>query len=708
MATLADINIEELHTLKRKQLQSLCKKHGVKANGKSEEIIERLIDHINKGGSDNASNASDTDSDDNDDDDDQRYDSATDKVKPTAVPNGEGQDATPEKLFKVVPLLNTNPVEMDAPESMAVIDQAQFTSQVEKFTAQLEARAATIAAQMGNGEVEKYNPAYGLVVKTPRSKNATKTISFDKAHERLFSSGDSIANHWSAKKVATTPNNKRANDGVPESNKRPRVEVLFESPSVQPQSARAKRKSTRGKSMTAKAQRTAAPGASLDGSKTVAAGGRVKPAGGAAALASTKLFDALPATPEPNVAEADFAPLVDVASSARMESESISTIASPKVSHSDKKVDGASLMSPVRNASKAKDVATPAKTPAKTPVKTPGKTPGKTQGKTVATPAKTPAKTAATPAKTPARTAATPAKTPAKVTATPAPAKAPEKTTAIPSKTPAKTPAKAIAARKEEAAVPLVVSPATVAVSAEVSVAKSATPATAPSNESALPSTKPDSAISAKSSEPKESAIPVAKPSQIPMARKIAKPRSIALSVASASAPKKAASESKIQAPKKPEAVKSEHKQAATKPSSSVTASAATKPPTAQPAGFRNVESKLKSYINAKPPPPKVKAVRPSKPDLKSSTKSNTTIAEPTKPAPAPAASAAAKGSDGKDVPNYMKPTRAKEVRSKQVAAKVMTKSGPVKPAKIGDGKARFNPYNRPAKPVAAKPSAAK
>ncbi|KAJ2734285.1 hypothetical protein IW152_002416 [Coemansia sp. BCRC 34962] len=664
MTALADINVEELHTLKRKQLQSLCKKHGVKANGKSEEIIERLIERIKKGGTDNASNDSGTDSDSDDDNDGQRYDSATDEVKPSTLPEGGNQTTTPGKLFKVVPLLNTKPVEMDAPESMTVIEQAQFASQVEKFTAELEARAAAIAAQMGNGEVEKYNPAYGLIVKTPQNKNATKTISFDKAHEKLFNSSDSIANHWSAKKVVTTPSNKRANDGVPESNKRPRVEVLFESPAVQPQSAGAKRKSTRTKSMTVKAQRTAAPGASLDGSKTVAAERRVKPTGNAAALSSTKLFDTLPATLESKAVEVDFAPLIDAASSTKIESKSTSTIGSPRMSRSDKKADTVSLMSPTKSASKTKAATTPARTPAKA---------------------------AATPAKTPAKAAATPAKTPARITA---------------------TPAKTAAAPKEDSAAPLAALPATPAVAAKVCVAKPATPITVPSIENPLPEMKVDSVAPAKSSAQKKSAVPVTKTSQIPMARKIAKPRSVALLAASATAPKKAALQSKIRAPKKPEVAKPPPKQAVAKPSpapiSATKAPATTKLPSAQPVGFRNVESKLKSYINAKPSPPKVKAIKPSRPDMKSSAKPNTATEKPIKPAAAPAASVATKDSVGKDMPNYMKPTRTKEVRSKQVTAKVLSKPGPGMPVKTSDGKARFNPYNRPTKPVAVKPSAAK
>ncbi|KAJ2102216.1 hypothetical protein GGI09_001337 [Coemansia sp. S100] len=701
MATLADINIEELHTFKRKQLQTLCKKHGVKANGKSEEIIERLIECINNGGSDHVSN--DTD----DSDDDQRYDSAAEESKSSTL--AADGIAAPEKLFKVVPLLATEP--MDAPESIAVVEPAQFASQVEKFTAQLEARAAAIAAEMGKEDIEKYNPAYGLV-RTPRSKTATKTIAFDKAHDKLFSSGDSIANHWSAKKVTATP--KRVNEDVVDSNKRPCVEVLFKSPSVQPQSARAKRKSTRGKSMTAKSQRTAAPGASLDGSKTVAVDSRVQSAGDAAALSSTILFGPPPTTPVSKAADVDFAPLVDAAASVKIDSEPALTIFSPKKSRGAKKPDTVALLSPAKSALKAKTPATP-KTAA-TPTR-----PAATPAKAVATPVKaaaTPARTVATPAKpaatpmtaailaktvaTPAKTAATPAKaaaTPAKTAATPAkPAATPAKPAAIPAK-PAATP--------KTAATPSVVKPAAPASAAQVDVVKPAAPIVAPKTESSLPKAKPDAAAPTKPSIPKESAAPIAKPSQIPMARKIAKPRSVAALVASKNAPKKAAVENKIQAPKKPEVVKPTPKQAVTKPNSAPT-TATTKPLTTQAAGVRNVESKLKSYINSKPPPPMVKAVKPSVPDPKSRAKPNVVTAKPIKSVPAPAASTAAKDSASKDLPNYMRPTRTKEIRSQKATAKVLPKSEPGKPAKPVDGKARFNPYNRPAKPVVAKHSAAK
>ncbi|KAJ1671587.1 hypothetical protein GGF44_000701 [Coemansia sp. RSA 1694] len=648
MAVLADINTEELHTLKRKQLQSLCKKHGVKANGKSEELIERLTEFINKGGSENANSDSEhDDDDDDDDDDDQRYDSATEEDKSGILPSSGGQDATPAKLVKVVPLLDTKPVEMDAPASMTEIEQAQFSSQVEIYTAKLEARAAALAADMAKDDAEKCNLAYGLDLLTPKSKKSAKAISFDKAHEKLFSGSDSILSHWSAKKAtaATTPSNKRTDDSnVQDSNKRPRIEVLFESPSVQPQSARPRRKSTKTKAMTTKARRTAAPSASLDGSKTISADSRVKPTSDLAALASTKLFADTPAAAEPSAATsaADFAPLTDVAPCATKKSEPASTIVSPKKSHPAKQVaDNVVPTSPAKGAPKKKTAPTPSKAATTTSTSTP----------------------------------------------------------------------------------PAVVSKTLSAVAAEVTSTVPAAPATGPKTTGTLPKTTSNAtSISTAPVEPgveNKSAAPASKPSQIPMARKIAKPKSIAAMVS-----KKAAIESKIQAPKKAEATKVAPKKADvaktvskkadvakpnTAPASVSTVPATTKPVASQAAGVRNVESKLKSYINSKPPPPKVKAVKHSMPDSKSLPKPNPAAAKPTKPVKAPAANAASKDSTaGKDLPNYMKPTRAKEIRSQQATAKVLPKPVSGRPIRTDEGKGRFNPYNRPAKPVVAKPSTAK
>ncbi|KAJ2809721.1 hypothetical protein H4S07_003096 [Coemansia furcata] len=416
--------------------------------------------------------------------------------------------------------------------------------------------------------------------------------------------------------------------------------------------------------MTVKTQRTAAPGASLDGSKTVAADGRVKLASDIAALSPATLFSGVSlATPEPQTATVGFEPLVDAASSMEGASESTSTIFSPKKSRPAKNGDAFVLMSPAKSASKAK-------TPA-------------TLKKAAATPSKiaaTPSKTAATPSKTtatPKRAVVTPAKpvaTPKKATATPS------KTVATPKKT-AATPAKHVATPTVAAPTPLVATPVVPAVSAaaaavEVDKSKPVTSAVVPKTENTLPKVIPNAAAPTKPITQKESAAPVSKPSQIPMARKIAKPRSIAASAVPTAVSKKATFESKIQVPKKPEIVKLAPKQATTKPNSApapasvpapaTTVSAATKPLATQPAGFHNVESKVKSYINSKPLPPKVNAVKLGKPDPKNTVKPVLATAKPAKSVPAPAASTAPKDSASKDIPNYMKSTRAKEIRSQQ------------------------------------------
>ncbi|KAJ1943119.1 hypothetical protein GGF37_002792, partial [Kickxella alabastrina] len=118
---------------------------------------------------------------------------------------------------------------------------------------------------------------------------------------------------------------------------------------------------------------------------------------------------------------------------------------------------------------------------------------------------------------------------------------------------------------------------------------------------------------------------------------------------------------------------------------------------------FRSVESKVKAYISSKPPSPKVKAVKYKIVEAKQAPQPQTTKAEPKlKPKPKASVAAAAEpktpkvDASGKEVPGYMRSTRATEVRSHKP-----------EPAKYG--KSRFSPYSRPAtKPTAAKLTASK
>ncbi|KAJ2158833.1 hypothetical protein GGF46_003486 [Coemansia sp. RSA 552] len=265
---MADINADELHNLKRKQLQSLCKKNGIKANGKNEELIEMLLEHAQDGPVDTASG---------------------DESVPEEA---NGEEEGPEKVFKVVPDTGAKELSMEAPESMERVSREQFPSLAEKVTAEMEARTAALAADQRKEVVKEYKAAHNIDTDTPSDSN--EAARFDKAHDKIFGDDDSIANHWAANK---TPRKKRINDSgeVPASNKRPRLEPLFSSPAVtRPpiQSPDQRRKSVKSKAMTAKARRTAAAMTSsvTDGYKTVAAAGTRTKASGKAGLLGTQLF----------------------------------------------------------------------------------------------------------------------------------------------------------------------------------------------------------------------------------------------------------------------------------------------------------------------------------------------------------------------------------------------------------------------------------
>ncbi|KAJ2329908.1 hypothetical protein IWW51_000306 [Coemansia sp. RSA 2702] len=279
MAALADINADDLQNLKRKQLQSLCKKHGIKANGKNEELIEQLLEHAQNGTPGDGADDSQTETDS--EGDDEQFHEAS------------GEASEPEKVFKVMPTTDTKPLEMEAPESMKQVGNSDFSSMVEKVSAQLEARVAAMTAEQRQQTIDQYKASSNVAV-TPNTSKQAKSISFDKAHDKIFNNDDSITSHWAANKVAT-PRTKRTNEDktATASNKRQRIEPLFSSPAVTKmsmQSPSQRRKSTKAKAMTARARRTAAATANTgtaDGAKTVATSTRTK---SSAALSSTKLF----------------------------------------------------------------------------------------------------------------------------------------------------------------------------------------------------------------------------------------------------------------------------------------------------------------------------------------------------------------------------------------------------------------------------------
>ncbi|KAJ2829294.1 hypothetical protein IWW50_000940, partial [Coemansia erecta] len=269
--------------MKRKQLQSLCKKYGIKANGKTEELIEQLLEYAQTSTVEGGADATNNSESENESDAEQH--SETDKA------------AEPEKVFKVMPTTDSKPLDMEAPDSMKFVSNKEFSSMAERVTAEMEARAAAMAADQRKEVLEKYHAASRPVPETPNKSKQEKSISFDKAHDKIFSDNDSIVNHWAANRApGTTPRNKRTNgdESAAASSKRPRLEPLFSSPAVTGsamQSPAQRRKSTKTKAMTARARRTAAAttASAANGSKTVAGNSRVKSAD-TNGISATKLF----------------------------------------------------------------------------------------------------------------------------------------------------------------------------------------------------------------------------------------------------------------------------------------------------------------------------------------------------------------------------------------------------------------------------------
>ncbi|KAJ1830306.1 hypothetical protein LPJ63_005016 [Coemansia sp. RSA 2711] len=592
MAALADINADDLQNLKRKQLQSLCKKHGIKANGKNEELIEQLLEHAQNGTPGDGADDSQTETDS--EGDDEQFHEAS------------GEASEPEKVFKVMPTTDTKPLEMEAPESMKQVGNSDFSSMVEKVSAQLEARVAAMTAEQRQQTIDQYKASSNVAV-TPNTSKQAKSISFDKAHDKIFNNDDSITSHWAANKVAT-PRTKRTNEDktATASNKRQRIEPLFSSPAVTKmsmQSPSQRRKSTKAKAMTARARRTAAATANTgtaDGAKTVATSTRTK---SSAALSSTKLFadahtslsavdsiaDSVPIA-EPETASDDL-----VAAHKPKESNALTDApAAPEMSEKAASVEVAVATEPVA-AITAEGLQTQAQ-----------------------------------------------------------PAISVE-------------PVEAAEAKKS------------------ISVALQAEPAP-------LSQEKPANESKA-------------------LVSKLKPPSDTAAKKFEARLGKLAPTESKSAATNKaagiPRPTTSSDKPNVAKP-----------PPTHKPADYSNVQSKLKAYINAKPQT----ASKPKPAD----SSAPSAIAKPNATAnKQPAVSALPKPAVGRkkaegngSVPGYMRSTKATEIRAhkqqpltepgKTALAGKSQPGGPVAAAGGNASKARFNPYSRPARPVASKPSTAK
>ncbi|KAJ2787281.1 hypothetical protein GGI15_000831 [Coemansia interrupta] len=306
VTTVADIDIDQLAGLKRKQIQSLCKKHGIRANGKTEELIEHLTAYARDGSRPNEPAADQQE--DGEDEQDKDLSEAPEEVPPapeseqpveaadssladevnsevvekvaeeaadeaieeTAKEVAEEavektaeeviNEATEEMAKKVVEESTEDAVEEAAVEAVdeaaenvvsevagnmaeEAVDEAAENAPKETIKEPAEDVSATSPSPIVEESTiteDKGSSIANIAQMTPKrsgdTKAAPKTLAFDRIHQNMFNSGDSIANHWSVKRAAT-PKAKRmdGDDAVPASNKRARIEPLFTSPGPKPQ-----------------------------------------------------------------------------------------------------------------------------------------------------------------------------------------------------------------------------------------------------------------------------------------------------------------------------------------------------------------------------------------------------------------------------------------------------------------------------------------
>ncbi|KAJ1727761.1 hypothetical protein LPJ61_004406 [Coemansia biformis] len=643
MAAQTDASVDNLHALKRKQLQALCKKHGLKANGRTEELIELLVECRQGGGgggggsSGLADGAEESDGASSDSEDEQSDDAEEEQGK----------------VFKDVPVTDDEPLEMEAPESMTFVNRELFPHMAEKVTAAMEARTEALATKKRSKAAGRQDGAAdGSVPSTPaRSKRATKALSFEQAHAKIFDNDDSIVNHWAAKKTpgAATPRSKRTigDDGVLGSSKRPRIEPLFSSPEVigpRMQSPVAQKKPA--KAMTAKARRTAAATASApgvaSGSKTVAAGIRARPAD-VSGLSSTKLFTATGSSNRAAEGIEDSAPIAGAAAECHEAPARVSETSKHKVSEALAKP--AELVKP----------AEPAK-----PVK--------------------PTEPAGPMKQTPAAKSAEP---------TPVQAKSTESVALdVPAGTQAKVAATGTASERGAASgSPMQTNSSSTKLAADTQ-SKLARPTLIPKSKKA-----PGAGSSGQLPKLQPKTQPKAQPKADPKAQPKTQPKDKTCGTTGVPRPAALGVKQGSEAP-------------------TLSADAAKRQPVShKPASYRHVESKLKSYINAAPP----SAPKPAPSEKPATSKTNAANQSQVKSAmPKPASSAGAapsKRQQGKQdgdtsVPGYMRATKATVIRSQaQSQPKTAKSGGPAAATGKGGAKARFAPYSRP---VPAKPSAAK
>ncbi|KAJ2455587.1 hypothetical protein EV183_000686 [Coemansia sp. RSA 2336] len=611
--------------MKRKQLQTLCKKHGIKANGKTEELIEQLVEA--------QTTVADNDTSMFKSDDDEEF--------------HEAEEApAQEKVFKVMPTINGKPLEMESPESMELVKNKEFPSLAEKLTAEMEARAAAMSAEERKEVLDKYNATNEALLKTPNRAKQGKSVLFDKAHEKIFNNDDSIVNHWAANKVpGSTPQNKRSNadTGDAATSKRPRLEPLFSSPSVTRsavQSPAQRRKSTKTRAMTAKARRTAAATTTAaNGAQTVATSTRVKAA--ASDLTSTTLFSGSASAASTSIE--DSAPIVE-----------------PKVNQQSEDLPESNDVEPVSKEEPACDLPEPNE-----PIDEPADK--ETQQDTATSKVDEPVDNEAT--------AQVSEFEPAEQKESVKESKAAEQEESV------EEPRVAEQKETTEPAQPSTDASDKSSESTKVEAPKADSTKPAPSRISAPTTGKsalrpPTSAKPAPSAKP----VPSSRPTLIPTSRK---------PIGSKAAGQPTGIPTKSIQPAKKPSVSSHPAVNDAKPS--------TAKPMHKPADYSNVQSKLKSYINAKP------AVA-SKPKPSDKPKLQPAKRPAVSAMPKPATSNKA---DGGSVPGYMRSTKAAEMRSQGQQHTATSKSKAPGSDAANNTKPRFNPYGRPTRPAPAKPSSA-
>ncbi|ORX66780.1 hypothetical protein DL89DRAFT_269823 [Linderina pennispora] len=265
--------IDELPNLTRQDLQKLCKKAGIEANGTDEELVNELKEAVQSGkvGAESLAISDGEEAGDKETEaaeDDTQVNTVAATPKDVATPR---DTATPDNEPATDPAPTPKDPEPQTPEVS------------KKIAAELEVRATALASDERKVAVQTFDSQHKTdddngpePAETP-SKNV-----FDEAHEKLFERDDSIAAHWSTKR---TPHNKRVGEPIEQgSSKRSKVEPLF----MTPVRATPKMRTVTG-TMSDRATRVKpAVSAAAAGSKTVAVGRTTRAS--KSQLSSTTLF----------------------------------------------------------------------------------------------------------------------------------------------------------------------------------------------------------------------------------------------------------------------------------------------------------------------------------------------------------------------------------------------------------------------------------